>query len=445
MENTVLKYIIENPQWIDKLNLDLFIREHKEILGTAKYIQDKKLEKATFQSIEYILEKNDKELAVQSLRQIQNETSIDYTTFRLQLEDVRTQAELRLIQRLQNSDVTDEKVRQDFYKRIVDIQTIEKPEDKYEISSFFDYQDFIQTEEEIVQTFAFLDDTGAELFLGALCTIIALTGGGKSLVKGVLTRKLIEMGRKVLYVGFEEMKTDFNIRIGRGVLNKTEYEFKQLNTEEIRDQLRGHYNQKGIEKGELDFMQSSTLYIEDLDQTIEELEAKQGYKYDVVMIDYSEYVKVRKLAKNKARHDEIAEVFRALKEFAMKPNNKRLVITSVQSNRDAYKKTMSPKLEHLAGSMAPAHNSDLVLGIFRLPANRNATEKIEAHKVKPTDITSHLQFTVRKKRKGSISEGQTFYYDMRADNNLVPVKTEDIPTAAQLFDLNSLEDLDKYD
>lgn len=440
--NTVLKHIIENPSWIGTINSDLFTREERQIIETAKVIYTKGIT-PTFSSIEYLLEKKDKPLAVESLRNIQKANSIDKSTFKLQLEDVRQTAEERLYIEIANSDISNSKVRYEYYKKIDSIQSIETPQDQYEISSFFEYEDFIKAEEEIVQTFAFLDGTGAELFMGALCTLIALTGGGKSLVKGVLTRKLIEQGRKVLYIGFEEMKTDFNIRIGRGVLQQTEHQFKQLQPEEIRQQLRQHYNQKGISKGELEFMQVGTIHIEDLDDMVLKLEERVGYKYDVIFVDYSEYIKVRSNSKNKAKHDEISDVFRGLKEFAMKPNNKRLVITSVQANRDAYKKTMSPKLEHMAGSMGPARNSDLVLGIFRLP-KLNKVPK-QAEDVKGTDITSHLQLTVRKKRPGSISEGQTFYFDMRADNNLVPVADDKLPEAEQLFNLNSLEDLDKFD
>lgn len=439
---TVIKHMIENPQWIGTINEDLFTKESRTIIKTAKVLYTKGRQ-PTFQSIEYLLEKKEANLAIETLREAQRQNSIDQTTFQLQLEDVRQQAEHRLFTEMANVDYSEPKVRYEYYKKLDSIQSIETPTDQYELSSFFDFEDFIKAEEDIIQTFSFLDGTGAELYLGALCTLIALTGGGKSLVKGVLARKLIEQGRRVLYIGFEEMKTDFNIRIGRGVLQHTEHQFKQLDAQQIRTNLRKHYVQPGIEKGELDFMQVGTIYIEDLEDMVEKLEEQQGYMYDVVMVDYSDYVKKKTGKKNIAKHEEIEDVFRGLKEFAMKPNKKRLVITSVQANRDAYKKTMSPKLEHIAGSMGPAKNSDLVLGIFRLPVNEDNTQKM-ASQMKPNDITSTIQFTVRKKRPGSINEGDTFYFNMRADNNLVPITGDALPRAEQLFNLNSLEDLDKY-
>ena len=425
MNNTkqprVLQYILLNTEWLDKINDNLFTREYRKILGVCKWIQKKGLT-PTPQSVQHILEEQNLLSEQDVLNGILQATPLDLTTFNLHLEEVRVEAEQRIVAESGNCDPTDPKQRSQIVDRLISVQSIETPDLGYELSDFFDFSDFIRDVGEVTSTFPFLDGTGAELSLGNLLTLVAITGHGKSLIKAYLTRRLVTRGKNVLYIGFEETKHEFNARVGRGFLNLTEHQLSQLTPEEYRTGLREFFNQTHITRGQLDFVQVSGMNVEDLTEFTRELEVDKGYRYDAVMIDYSRYLTQKKKNKDTKDYAEQEYVFKKLKEFAMTPNDRRLVITSVQANRDAYRKNSSPKLEHLAGSMGPAHNSDLVLGVYRKGIDGQSNK--QAHELKPNDILSNVQISIRKKRHGSIQEDDVFYFDMLANNNIVPIASD---------------------
>jgi len=436
MNNTkqlrVLQYIINNTEWLDKINDELFQREYRKILGITKFI-DKKGLTPSFQSIRHLLEEQDLLSEQTVLNEISKATPLDLPTFKLHLEEVRIEAEQRIVIESGNVDPTDPKQREAVVKRLISIQSIETPELGYELSDFFDFNDYIRDTGEVMSTFPFLDGTGAELCLGNLLTLVAITGHGKSLIKAYLTRRLITRGKNVLYVGFEETKQEFNARVSRGFLNLTEHQLAELKPEEYRTGLRTLFDKSNIKRGQLDFVQVSGMNVEDLTEFTRELEAEKGYKYDAVMIDYSRYLTQKKKTKDTKDYAEQEYVFKKLKEFAMTPNDRRLVVTSVQANRAAYQKNSSPKLENLAGSMGPAHNSDLVLGIFRKGISSQSNK--QAHELKPSDILSNVQISIRKKRHGSIQEDDVFYYNMLANNNLNAIAEADFESLHREFEI----------
>ena len=122
---------------------------------------------------------------------------------------------------------------------------------------------------------------GSEPEKGQLMTFMAPSNNGKSTIMGDMCRKMFAKGYNVLYFAFEETEADFMLRIGRGLLKKTQYEYQNYNIDQLRDKWSG-----ASEKlGRLTVVTGVAVSAESIEEVIKENEETHNCVYDAVFID----------------------------------------------------------------------------------------------------------------------------------------------------------------
>lgn len=420
LDYRLIKSILLDPTKTQNVPLDLFRREDRHILKINKQILTK-YGKTSLQAVEEVLQRQGAQPQLVHLSNIKGAVDIDEPTYNLLFERQHEWALSQLhVEGTNTVDPMDSSQVLKHYKRTQKLYEHEVEDQLFDSNDFFEFNRLTRPVEETLPTFEFLNGTGGEMFKGALATVFAPSGMGKTAIKTHVTRHLITKGLKVLYLAFEEPIENFNERMIRGLIGKTAHQFKELTDEVKRDLTREFFNKKNIKRGELIVQQHGTLYVEDLPDLIDNLEEDAGFEFDVIVIDYLKHVKLRGAGKNTQEYQEIEEVSRHLKKLAMRPGKRKFVLTGIQANRDAIAKAergKNPGIEHMAGSLGAARNSDLVLSLTR-GLHRDRREGIIASEQVPEDMVNIFKLQVAKKRDGSIGEGDFFYYEQDATNKL---------------------------
>lgn len=413
MEQQILKHIIDNPNWIKVVSADLFQDSNNKLFGIAKQMQDKSI-KPTLDSLRYICTQKDLLAEIETLNCIQQLKPIDESTFKILLEEGKKVAAQRLILQLgliQNG-LTHKEVN-GYIKRINELHNNEEPVKVNRATSFYDWNSHISNPSDLLGSgFTFLENTGADFCKGNLVTNLAPSGHGKTQCLSHIAKHLFMCKKNVLYIAFEETEAQFKSRIGKGLLNLSSYQYKKLTPEQI--ELR--FEPKLKQTGQLDVIVGTSIYVEDIQNSVKEQEDHNGYKYDAVIIDYSKQLELRSQTKNAREDQVVSTIFRLLKQWANTKDEEKLVVTAVQSNRGGYGVGRSVGAENMADSMGPMHNSDFVWSIKRkdMPNNNIISEE----QVNPNDINTVLKFTIVKKREGTIQQGSWFYYNLNNAGNI---------------------------
>lgn len=433
-QKQLLKWLIENPSWLTKTQAALFSTEPNEtrifltaqrILNTGKPI--------SFDQLRYTLAKH--EDLVQMVTYLENETSIDKATALQIREDLRQSAITQFIRRGANLDLTDPKTRKEYIKELNLLELNETPKELH-IVSFNQFRQHISPPSQILDSgLSFLKDTGSDFELGHHVECIAPSNQFKSGILAHIARHQLAVGRNVLFFAMEELSHKFLSRIGHGLLKMTPYQYRQLGP----DQLEQRFST--MQLGHLDCIVGTTVYAEDLIDLIEEEEEKRGYKYDYIIIDYSAQIKLKTSKKTNQEWQDLEKIFYELKQVSANPNNPKVLISAIQSNREGYKKKKSVGLDNASGSMGGVHSADIVLGLKYI-TNPNAVFRETPAEEQPDDVKGLVKIEVLKKREGTVEIGSKWIYNHLATGNIrvekVDWKNQD---EAQLWD-NLFEDTD---
>lgn len=409
----LLKWLIENSQWLEKTHDELFAHEPTlfKIHLVAKRIL-KANRPISFEALKYATTKH-QDLQDQ-LNYLQNETSVDKATALLIREDLRQLAIATQIKMSQNLDMKDPKAFKRYIETLNRLQQEDVPEEGVQVSSFRDWKRHIEPEATTVDSgLPFLKDTGADFQKGRLYNILAPSNEFKSGTLSHFTRHQIAKGRNVLFFEMEGTDQENFHRIGHGLLQLTPYQYNQLTPEQLGDR----YDTFNL--GNLETVWGKIIYVEDIIDTVKELEEKNGYKYDVIIIDYSAQVKLKQTKKTNQHYQDDEEVFRQLKLIAIQLQT--VIVSAVQANRSAYNRKKSVGRDNAAASMGSIHASDLVLAqryITRVPDEYATPLRETESEEEPKDAKGMVRMEILKKRKGAVKVGDVHYFLHLANGNI---------------------------
>lgn len=196
----------------------------------------------------------------------------------------------------------------------------------------------------------------------SMTVLLATTGGGKSLLKCHFAANALLQGKNVVYITMEMAEERIAERIDANMMDVTLDELKVLprdvytkRIERIRSKTKGKLVIKEYPTG--------SAHAGHFRHLLNELKMKQGFKPDIVCIDYlnicaSSRVKGAAAANSYTLVKSIAEEIRGL---AMEYNC--AVITSSQFNRDGYGNS-DVDLTNTSESMGITHTADCILGLI---------------------------------------------------------------------------------
>ena len=407
-QHIVLKYMLDNNQWIDVTHDLIFTGDCLKI----KHLMTSTLKEGRSTSVQQIgivlKELQDRE-GLKTLKQVHETPSIDRAVFEELRLQLRHEAQLRITKQL--SEVNEIKHISEALKDLQALEQDDKPKELNEPINFKQWSKHIAPEHNYLDSgIEPLLDTGTDFKLGDVVNFLAASGNFKTGMMTRIAKDQILKGRNVLFYSMEETAQSLQARIGGMILRKTPYQYSQLTEDELEDKF------KSISLGELDVISGEVILIEEMADAIKELEAKRGYKYDYIIPDYSAMIEVKNASKQ-AREDQlISKVFRELKMIAT--NQNKVVVTAIQANRDGYGKNKSPRVENTSASMGGVHVADLMLSL-KYSTNPDAIVRPTLADVEPNDVKGFIKLTVRKKRTGTISVDDAFIFTHKADGNSI--------------------------
>ena len=407
-ENIVLKYLLENNEWIT-LTHDLLFTEERRLI---KSLADQTINEGRTTSIRQIgilLDELDNREALRKLKAIHETPLPDRAVFEELRLQLRLEAKGRVLMEIANQALTPKQYA-DVLKDLNALELDDKPEVLEPAISFKDWSQHIAPDEVYLDSgIEPLKGTGTDTKIGDVFNILAASGNFKTGLMTHITKSQIALGRNVLYYSMEETAQSFNARVGQGLLGLTEWQYAQLTEDEIRHRFRDK------KLGELDVIAGKVIHIEDMAAEIKALELERGYKYDFIIPDYSAMIEVKN-ANKQAREDQlISKIFRELKMIAT--NQHKVVVTAIQANREGYGKSKSPRVENTGGSMGGVHVADMMVSL-KYKTNPDADQRATLADVKPDDIKGFVKLTIRKKRTGTIAVDDAFIFQHTANGNM---------------------------
>lgn len=430
-ELRLLKYLIENPLWLTKTHNEIFSND--KYCGLKRQLTEmvKKGKEISWSLLEYKAKTPESLKFIQSIKEAE---ALDRPLFL----EIRTELREKALIKKANSiaELQDPKIIKQLVKDLTDLQSDDVPKELNKPINFFDFEKHIRPKD------VYLDSgiqpfrgTGTDTKIGDVFNILAPSGNFKT---GLMTHQAkhhLAVKRNVLFFSMEENAQSFLSRVGMGFLSKTPYQYAQMTPDELRESFNGR------SYGNLDVISGEIIYVEDLQDTIETLETEKGYKYDVIIIDYSAQIDVRNANKNLREDQKIEKIFRDLKVIAMSPVNPKLIITAIQSNRMGYNRKKGTDVTNTAGSMGGVHVADLMVSVNYAP-NPDAPQRPTEADEQPTDAKGFVKLKIVKKRTGTLKVDDTFYFTHTADGNMRFMGSKDdrmeLLTMEQINQLDSL-------
>lgn len=407
-ENIVLKYLLENNEWITLTHDLLFTEERRLIKSLADQTVNEGRPTSVHQ-IGHLIKELDNIEALRKLKAIHETPLPDRAVFEELRLQLRLEAKGRVLMEIANQELTPKQYA-DVLKDLNDLELDNKPEVLEPAISFKDWSQHIAPDEVYLDSgIEPLKGTGTDTKIGDVFNILAASGNFKTGLMTHITKSQIALGRNVLYYSMEETAQSFNARVGQGLLGLTEWQYAQLTEDEIRHRFRDR------QLGELDVIAGKVIHIEDMAAEIKALELERGYKYDFIIPDYSAMIEVKN-ANKQAREDQlISKIFRELKMIAT--NQHKVVVTAIQANREGYGKSKSPRVENTGGSMGGVHVADMMVSL-KYKTNPGVEPRATLADVKPDDIKGFVKLTIRKKRTGTIAVDDAFIFQHTANGNM---------------------------
>lgn len=407
-ENIVLKYLLENNEWIT-LTHDLIFTEERRLIKSLADQTVREGRQTSIQQIGLLVKQLDNYEALRKLKAIHETPMPDKAVFEELRLQLRLEAKSRVLMEIANQELTPKQYA-DVLKDLNDLELDQKPEELNPPVSFKDWS------QHIAPDLVYLDSgieplrgTGTDTKIGDVFNILAASGNFKTGLMTSITKSQLVAGRNVLFYSMEETAQSFNARVGQGLLGLTEWQYAQLTEDEIRHRFRGR------QLGELDVISGKVIHIEDMAAEIKALELERGYKYDFIIPDYSAMIEVKNSSKQ-AREDQlISKIFRELKMIATTQG--KVVVTAIQANRDGYGKSKSPRVENTGGSMGGVHVADMMVSL-KYKTNPEAPQRATLADVRPEDVKGFVKLTIRKKRTGTIAVDDAFLFEHTANGNM---------------------------
>jgi len=216
-----------------------------------------------------------------------------------------------------------------------------------------------------------LDQATGGLSKNELWVVGAQTSGGKTVLMLQIMANFIQLGKRVLMFSLETesnvihsriASNTLNINMGK-VFNKSSEKIQAVEVKKLEEYIRGLEDE-----GKVTIVDEDSMTLETIMATSQQVN-DLGKGIDLIVVDYIQLVTLTN-TKDKARHEQVAEVTRTLKQLAKR--YKCPVITATQLNDDGKARE----------SRAITHDADVYLTIgetseyVHITKNRNGERDI---------------------------------------------------------------------
>lgn len=196
----------------------------------------------------------------------------------------------------------------------------------------------------------------------SMSTLLATTGGGKSLIKCHIAANSLMYGKNVLYISMELSEEEVGRRIDANIMEITLDEVKDIPLKTFEKRV-SRYKEKTPGKLIIKEYPTGSAHAGHFRHLMNELKLKKNFVPDIVLVDYlnicsSSRIRGANAANSYTLVKSISEEIRGL---AIEFNT--AIITSSQLNRDGYGNS-EVDLTNTSESMGISHTSDFILALI---------------------------------------------------------------------------------
>jgi len=231
-EHIVLRYLLENNQWITITHDMLFQLDLLKIKLLANQTI-KQGRSVSIQQIGLVFKEEGDTGSLKALKLVYEASQVDKAVFEKLREDLRKEAKLRVLKQIQDQTLNDKQY-SDVLKDLLDLEKEDKPEELDPPVSFKDWSKHIAPSQVYLDSgIEPFQGTGTDTKVGDVFNILAASGNFKTGLMTHITKYQLQQGRNVLFYSMEETAQSFNARVGQGLLGLTEYQYSKLSEAEI--------------------------------------------------------------------------------------------------------------------------------------------------------------------------------------------------------------------
>lgn len=419
--NQILRAAAQYPELFNDIPREVLDATQQQICYTWLQQADKQ-DKVSYQSVlrQLQTELNQEEFNAARLcvLEISQADVLDQGSQEWALDYLREKAKWKIIQQLATVDSKEPKANQTINAMLTRITELEEASSAklQEPVKARDWQSIVKTEEEEIWSgIDWLDNADVPFKKKVLYALIAMTNGGKTVLKTWLATQLVKQGKNVLYLAQEEPYQDVLRRCHQIALNVDEQEYKEL-TREGFERVGIEFTKKCEESnwGDLYATEWAGKTVDYIDSWLKRHTRNGGSNIDVIVVDYAKLLGIKDEKRNQQEWERIGKIFASLKSLAMQHNI--VVITSLQLNREASKalleKGRTPDLADVAGAYEATHHANYVWA-----ANLHMVDTDEGQG--GNKLLGRYTLTVQKSKYGLLRKGSQAIFDWTADHNLV--------------------------
>ena len=423
----IIKAAFKNANLFREIPFEVLDDLEKTIISEW-YKQSKIIDTPTLESVSMNLLAQNISGMEPLLEGISHAKDIDTASQEIVLFGLRTEAQTKIVQQLsvlitEGNNTADIEA---LYTRLEELRTKKDIQVQLPVNAK-NYKALVKAEEsEIYTMISWLTDNKVPIKKKVLYSFIATTNGGKTILKTWFAYELLRVGQNVLYLAQEEPYSDTIRRIYQAALGLTEDAYADM-TRDGFDEVGELFRKVSDERGYGNFyaVEWPGVQISSVRQYLKRHKEQYNESIDAVIVDYGKLVETSTPKKNYAEWERIGQIFKELKEMAMKEDI--IVVTSVQLNKEASKllaeKGQTAGLYDVAGAYEAMHHVNYV---FSVRLKILPTDKLTVNYYDSNRFLGAYTLTVQKSKYGNLKEGDSGTFLWLADHTLDYRKVKDI-------------------
>lgn len=207
---------------------------------------------------------------------------------------------------------------------------------------------------------AHLPDGG--LGRGEMGILIGLPGYGKTTALVNFGMGALEAGHRVLHVTVGDLNER---KVGQrydAYMTGHDIAWCRMNVERVMEAVRAQMEARGgVDRLKIKYWPSNRVTVGEIEQYVRWLEARDGWKPDLIVVDYGQNIRSTQKYADDQRRMQHEEVYKDLRSMASAVN--AALWTAQQANRGAFSSDGPPGMEEAAEAFGPMRDADIVIGI----------------------------------------------------------------------------------
>lgn len=236
---------------------------------------------------------------------------------------------------------------------------------------------------------------------GTVNLLIAGTGVGKSTLGTIICSNAASMGKRVLHIFFEDLKTEIAQKYYAHLTGKYTYEFENyLNDDEKRKyiiselkKVSNHNNRNFLKENiRLRRMKNGETTVEDIAAEVRKLEVLEGFKPEFIFIDYLSCLRTSSNEVIRLQN-EYQAMERCMKKIEAYANTENIaILVAQQTNRNGMKSdTASDRMANVQGSFRVTQPASIILYLDRTDCEKNRAN-LYIDKARGCDVNGKTEF-----------------------------------------------------